>query len=144
MAGAQSASLPLNRVGTEYLLSCTSDQDLVHHGNRGTQRVSRCVCVRRANPSIYSILDDKINALTPLEHTNACTLVPTSCIVVNCDCPQVGIYLLDVMLGLLFRMHYRPEVLFKRLGNFVEVSFKDVSPNKDTSSGYVLYSRELL
>ena len=57
---------------------------------------------------------------------------------------QVGMYLLDLVFGLLFRTHYRPEVLFKRLGKFVEVSFKDVSANKDTSSGYVVYPRALL
>lgn len=39
---------------------------------------------------------------------------------------QVGIYVLDWLAGMLFRLHYIPQVSFARLGNYVEVTFKNL------------------
>ena len=50
---------------------------------------------------------------------------------------QVGMFVGDFLVGLLFRVYYIPKVSIERLGNFVEVTFKN--PNwglQEGSSGW--------
>ena len=50
----------------------------------------------------------------------------------------MGIYALDWIAGLLFRVHYISQVSVERLGNYVEVTFKDIPGLKEgVSAGFV-------
>ena len=85
-----------------------------------------------------SVLHSK-HALHPHTHANACARDVDRIVNVM----QLGTWVLDFVAGLLFRIHYIRNVSIERLGNFVEVTFKNPRGFSEDASGCVPRSTEI-